>query len=115
MAQYRIYFVSTAKTRTGKGQDAVRWWNEKGKALFEATPGTKAVRAYTVQFGLGGEYGLEVWREVEDYAALDRLDEDILANPAKYAPWAESRELFEWGPARLMGDWPQSQFPIGDD
>jgi hypothetical protein len=115
MGQYRIFIVSTAKARPGKVDEVAEWWREKGKPLFEATPGTKSVNAYTVQFGLGGEYGIEIWSEVEDYASFDRLDEDILDNPQKYGSWREARELIEWGPTRIMGDWPESQFPLGED
>lgn len=73
------------------------------------------MKAYAVQFGLGGEYGLEIWREIKNYASYDRLDEDMLANPGKYAAFTETTELLEWGPVRLMGDWPESQFPMGDE
>lgn len=115
MGVYRLYHVSTAKFKPGKGNEAAKWWREKGKALAKSEPGTKSVRAYGRQFGLGGEYVLEIWREVEDYASFDRLDEDILANPQKYAAWREADDLFEWGPSRLMGDWPESHFPIGEE
>jgi len=114
MGVYRLYYVGAARIKPGQGQAAARWWNEKGKAFFEAQPGTKSVRVYAVQFGLGGEYSLEFWSEIEDYASLDRLDEDILANPRKYAAWLETQEILEWGPARLMGDWPESRFPMGE-
>lgn len=110
MLEYRIYSVSTAKIKPGKENEAEKWWREKGKALFESAPSTKSVRAYGVQFGFGGEYGLEIWREVEDYASFDRLDEDLDANPQKYAGWVEARELLEWGQSRLMGDWPESHW-----
>jgi hypothetical protein len=87
----------------------VKWWQEKGKAFFEAFPGVKSVKAYAAQFGLGGNL-LEVWLELENYAALDRMDEDLTANPQKYAAWAETPDLFENGPARIMGDWPESSW-----
>lgn len=115
MGVYRLFQVNTAKIRPGKRDEAAKWWREKGRALIESEPGTKAVRAYAKQFGLGGEYGLEIWTEVEGYASFDRLDEDILANPQKYAAWREAKDLFEWGPGRLMGDWPESHFPLGEE
>ena len=115
MEPYRIYVVSTAKVKPGKGSAAMKWWREKGKPMMEAAPGTKSVRAYAAQFGLGGEYGLEIWREVENYASFDRLDEDLDANPQKYAAWFEARELLEWGPSRLMGDWPESLFSADEE
>jgi len=95
---YRIYHVTAAKIKPGKGDEAAKWWQEKGKALFDSAPRTKSVKAYAVQFKFGGEYGLEIWREIEDYASFDRLDEDILANPKKYAAYVEAQELLEWGP-----------------
>ena len=109
MGMYRIYFVETAKPKPGKSDTATKWWREKGKAFYESLPGVKSVRAYVSQFGLGGAYGLEIWTEVENYAAMDRWDEDIAANPQKYGPAIrEFHDLFESGPSRLMGDWPES-------
>ena len=115
MGVYRLYHVWTAKSKPGKRGEAKKWWLEKGKPLLESVPGAKSVRAYAVQFGLGGEYGLEIWVEKENYAAYDRVDEDALANPQKYAAWFEAQDVLEWGPSRLMGDWPESQFPVGEE
>jgi len=108
MEEFRIYFVSTLKMKSGKTKETLKWWKEKGKALFESTPGTKSVRTYAVQFGLGGEYTIEIWSEVENYASFDLLDKDIEQNPQKYSPIREAQEFFDWGPARIMGDWPES-------
>jgi len=107
---YRIYHVWTAKIKPEKMGEAAKWWQEKGKATYESFPGVKSVRAYAAQFALGGEYGLEIWVEMENYAAYDRWDEDLVANPQKYAAFREIRELFEVGPGRLMGDWPESHW-----
>ena len=51
MDEYTIYHVSTAKTKPGKQGDAVKWWQEKGKALYESMPGVRSVKAFAVQFG----------------------------------------------------------------
>jgi hypothetical protein len=110
MEEYRIYVVNTAKTKPGKEKEAVKWWQEKGKAMFESTPGTKSLRAYAVQFGLGGEYYYEIWHEVKNYAYFDLLDKDMEQNPQKYSPMREAQDLFDWGPSRVMGDWPESMF-----
>jgi len=110
MEEFRIYFVYTAKFKPGKRKEALKWWQEKGKAFKESFPGTKSVRAYAVQFGLGGEYYIEIWVERENYASLDLLDKDIDQNPQKYSPIKEAQELFDWGPSRIMGDWPESVF-----
>jgi len=115
MEVYRLYHVWTAKSKPGKRDEAKKWWLEKGKPLLESVPGAKSVRAYAVQFGLGGEYFLEMWVEKENYAVYDRVDEDVLANPQKYAAWSEAEDVLEWGPSRLMGDWPESQFPLGEE
>jgi hypothetical protein len=112
--KHRIYGVTIAKIKPGKGAAAVEWWHEKGKAGFEVSPGTKSVRAYAVQFGFGGEYQLEIWREIEEYGSCDRLDEDITA-PEKYAAFFEVTDVLEFGPTRLMGEWPQSQFSLPED
>jgi len=107
MELYRIYHIATAKIKPGKKWDeAAKWWREKGKAMYESMPGVKSVKAYGDQ--LGGEYMLEFWTEMENYAALDRINEHLLANPQKYAALGEAEDLFEWGPGRLMGDWPES-------
>ena len=109
MGMYRIYFVGTAKAKPGKSDAAAKWWREKGKAFYESLPGVKSVRAYASQFGLGETYGLEIWSEVDTYAAMDRWDEDIAANTQTYGPvFREFEGLFESGPSRLMGDWPES-------
>lgn len=108
-APYKIYFVNTAKSKSGKSAEAAKWWQEKGKAWFESSPSTKSVQAYAAQFSLGGDYFLEFWQEIENYAALDRWDEDMLQHPDKYSPMMkEASDLFDWGPARIMGDWPES-------
>ena len=108
MAQYRIFHVSTLKARPGKRVESERWWTERGKAMYESVPGVKSVNAYAAQFGLGSEYQIEVWLELESYSAFDQADQDVASNPQKYAALAETDELFEAGPARLVGDWPAS-------
>lgn len=110
MEEYRIYIVWTAKVKPGKTKETLKWWQEKGKDLFESSPGTKSVRTYAVQFGLGGEYNIEIWVEEENYASLDLLDKDMDQNPQKYSPLKEAQGLFDWGPTRIMGDWPESVF-----
>jgi hypothetical protein len=110
MEEYRIYVVDTFKMKPGKEKEAVKWWQEKGKALFESIPGTKSLRSYAVQFGLGGEYSVEIWHEVKNYAYFDLLDKDMEQNPQKYSPLREAQDLFDWGPTRIMGDWPESMF-----
>ena len=101
MEKFRIYVVSTLKTKSGKTKETLKWWKEKGKAIIESSPGTKSVRTYAVQFGLGGEYDIEIWEEKENYASLDLLDKDIDQNPQKYSPFKEAQELFEIGRAHV--------------
>jgi hypothetical protein len=110
MEDYRIFFVATLKPRPGKSSDLAKWWEEKGRATYESMPGISSVKAYASQFGLGDEYGLEIWMEMENYGTLDRIDEDLVANIGKYAAFAETSELFEGGPARIMGEWPKSHW-----
>jgi hypothetical protein len=38
------------------------------------------------------------------------LDEDLASNPQKYAGFDGVSDVVEFGPTRLMGDWPESQF-----
>ena len=109
MAMYNLYYVFTARNRPGKSGAAARWWQEKGQAFYESFPGVKSVRAYAGQFGLSGTYSYEIWTEIENYAVMDRWDEVIAADPEKYGPTLrEYGEIFESGPARLVGDWPES-------
>ena len=110
MEEYRIYLVYTAKFKPGKSKEAVKWWQEKGKAMLESTPGAKSVRTYAAQFNIGGEYSCEIWTEVKNYAYFDLLDKDMEQNPQKYSPMREAQDLFDWGPTRIMGDWPESMF-----
>jgi hypothetical protein len=70
--KYRIYEVTSIKVKPDKGGDAAEWWRQKGKVAFEVGPGTKSVRAYAVQFGFGGEYQLEIWREIDEYGSYDQ-------------------------------------------
>jgi hypothetical protein len=68
-----------------------------------------SVKAFAVQFGLGPSH-IEIWQEMENYASYDRIDEELDANPQKYAAFGEAQDLFEWGQARVMGDWPESHW-----
>ncbi len=115
MEAYRIYFVATARHRPGKAGAGAKWWTEKGQPVFGSLPGVRSVRVYATQFGLGGEYSLEFWYEVENYAALDKWDEAFEADPEKYGPALQGfNDLFEAGPGRMMGDWPESRLTDTD-
>ena len=109
MDPYTIYHVSTFKILPGKRSEAIKWWREKGKAVAESLPGTRSVRAFAVQFGLGPSH-YEIWQEIDNYASYDRIDEELETTPEKYAAWGEAEGLIEWGPARIMGDWPESSW-----
>jgi hypothetical protein len=113
MEAYRIYLVMAGRFKEGKDEEATRWWREKGAPDLLSEPWTKSLRVYAGQFGLTGKYNLEIWREIDDYAALDRIDEWFIEDPARAKKktdlWKEAADYFEWGPARLMGDWPESE------
>ena len=108
MANYRIYQVTTFTIRPERRIEGEKWWQNTGKGLIESLPGVKSVHAYAAQFGLGSEYQLEVWTELESYAALDEWDRTIAANPQKYRGFGEAAQYFEYGPGRVVGDWPAS-------
>ena len=112
MEAYKLYMVGSAKIKPGKFVEATNWWKEKGIPDILSRPWTKSVRCYASQFGLGGEYDIEVWQEIENYAAMDQMDTWTIEDPERAAQnrevWKEAGELFEWGPTRLMGDWPES-------
>ena len=114
MEPFKIYQAITVQVKSGKGDQAKKWWNEKGKAAYESLPGIKSVKAYAVQFGLGGNF-LEFWLETENYAAFDRIDEDLDANPQKYAAFVEFNDLFESVTTRIMGDWPESHWSATEE
>jgi len=111
MEKFRLFWVNTASSRPGKHGEAAKWWRETGQAFFESLPGVKSLQVFAVQFNLGRRpnQNYEFWFEFDDYAVLDKWDEDIMANPEKHGPPNRKfRELFEWGPSRFMGDWPES-------
>jgi hypothetical protein len=112
MTEYKLFMVSTAKIKSGKFVEATKWWGEKGLPDLKSRPWAKSVKSYAVQFGLGGEYSVETWTEIEDYAAMDEMDKWIIEDPeraqANTEMWQEATEYFEWGPTRLMGDSPES-------
>lgn len=112
MDAYGICLVWSGKFKPDKTDEAARWWREKGAPDLLAEPWTKSLHAYAGQFRLAGEYDLEVWQEIENYAALDRMDEWYAENPErarkKDGLWRQSVAFFDWGPSRLVGDWPES-------
>ncbi len=112
MTAYKLYFVSKAKIKSGKFVEATKWWREKGLPDIKSRPWVKSVQTYAVQFGLGEEYTIETWEEIENYAALDMMDNWIIEDEERAEEnrkmWQEANDYFEWGPARLMGDWPES-------
>jgi hypothetical protein len=112
MEVYRLFLVGHAKIKSGKFAEATKWWKEKGIPDILSRPYTKSLKCYAGQFGLGGEYDIEIWQEIENYAAMDQMDTWILEDPERAEKvrelWKEADELFEWGPNRLMGDWPES-------
>ena len=112
MAEYKLFMVETANMKAGKGPEAARWWREKGLPHLRSLPWARSVKSYAVQFGLGGEYAIETWVEIEDYAAMDVMDNWWIEDPERAERtrnmWKEAAEYFEWGPTRLMGDWPES-------
>lgn len=112
MEEYRLFFVGQGKVKPGKFKEATEWWEEKGKPDILKDPWTVSLNAYAVQFGLGGEYTIEIWQEIENYAAFDAMDKKFTDDPQGAQEtldvWIESNEFFEWGPSRLMGDWPES-------
>lgn len=116
MEEYRLYWVGQAKIKPGMGAQATKWWQEKGAPDILSDPWTKSLRCFAIQFGLGGEYSIEVWQELENYEAFDKMDLWFLDNPdkakTKQEIWEEANDYFEWGPNRLMGDWPESSVAV---
>jgi hypothetical protein len=112
MAEYKLFMVHTSKIKSGKFVEATKWWGEKGLPDIRSRPWAKSVKSYSVQWGLGGEYSIETWTEIEDYAAMDVMDNWVIEDPERAKKnlemWQEANDYFEWGPTRLMGDWPES-------
>ena len=111
MSAYRIYYVTTGRPKAGKIEAAGRWWAEVGLKSFEAMPGTKSVRAYITQFGLGaGEFPLEIWQELQSYAAFDEMDKGAEFDIAAYTNFqTDFNKYYDLGPCRIMGEWPASR------
>jgi hypothetical protein len=112
MADYKIFMVSTFKIKSGKGVEATKFWREKGLPDIRSRPWVKSLRCYAGQFGLAGEYQIEIWEEIANYAAMDAMDKWFEEDPKRTARmiemWKGGSEYFEEGPTRLMGDWPES-------
>ena len=107
MDAHGIFYVGTARPKPGKAAEAAGWWDEEGHALYSSLPGVSSLRSYASQFGLGGEYGIEFWFELENYAVLDQWNDVMAAEPQKYGPMFQKFfDLFEPGPSRVVGDWP---------
>ncbi len=62
MEKYKLYWVGQAKVQSGKLGEATNWWREKGAPNLLADPWTKSLKCFASQFGLGGEYTIEVWQ-----------------------------------------------------
>ena len=114
MEKYKLYWVGQGKVKTGKYIEAIKWWKEKAAPDILADPWTKSLKCFAGQFGLGGEYTIEIWQEIESYAAFDKMDkfweEDSDSANKKLEIMKEGNEFFDWGPSRLMGDWPESSY-----
>jgi len=112
MADYKLFMVGTVKIRPGKFVEATKWWKEKGLPDLRTRPWTKSIKCYAGQFGLAGEYDIEIWQEIENYAVMDSMDKWIEEDPKRAEKtrdiWKEGNDYFEWGPTKLMGDWPES-------
>lgn len=110
MEMYKIFFVGTARPRPGNESKAAKWWEETGQQFYESLPGIKSLQVFSSQFGLGEVYGIEFWYELENYAVMDQWDEVIASDPKKFGPnFRRFNELFESGPSRLVGSWPESR------
>src|SRR5690349_20353554 len=102
MSAYRIYYVTTAKPKTGKAAVAARWWAEEGRRQFESKPGTKSVRAYVAQLGLSDQaFPLEISQELENYAALDQWTQQAEADPPRFVAFMSNfLDYYDLGPCR---------------
>ena len=92
MEVYRLFLVGHAKIKSGKFAEATKWWKEKGMPDILSQPYIKSLKCYAGQFGLGGEYDLEIWQEIENYAAMDQMDTWILEDPERAE---KSRDLWK--------------------
>ena len=83
-----------------EGQGCIR-----SRAWHQVCEGLR--RAVRLRWGVSAR---DLEREIESYGTYDRLDEDLTSSPEKYAAFREVSDILEFGPTRLMGDWPESQF-----
>jgi hypothetical protein len=104
------YWVGQFKIISGMDAEALKWWCEKCEPDILAEPCTKSLKTYAVQFALGGTYTIEIWQELENYAVLDTIETDVQERPEFYTRHMkhlrEAHSIVEWGPARLMREWP---------
>ena len=104
-----LYWVEQFRIKSGMDFKVIEWWREKGEPDLANEICIKSYKTYAVQFALGGEYTIEIWKKLENYSGLDELELDIKKRPDIYAGYmkdiAEAHTLIEWGPARLMKEW----------
>ena len=112
MEKYKLYLVQVGNVRPGKYTEAMKWWKEEALPNRLTAPWFKSIKAYAGQFGLGGEYVIEIWNEIESYGAFDQIDDywdgDSEDKEKRLEIIHRGAEIIEWGPSRLMGDWPES-------
>ena len=111
MANPPLFHVFTLRARQGKGDALVTWWRETALDVFRSLPGIKSVRALQTQYLLGGEYDLEWWFELENWAGYDQVTQAFATNPQLGAALAEQDSLVEFGPSRVVAEWPDPRFP----
>jgi hypothetical protein len=109
---YKLYIVAPFKILPGKGPEGKKWWTEKGAPAFASKPWIKSMRCYGLALYMSTDCGLEVWCEIENFAAMDAIDSWFAGNPKEAKAFAsilrDGEEYIEWGQVRLMADWPES-------
>jgi len=114
MEVYKLYWVGQGKIKPGKNAEATKWWKEKAAPNILSFSWTKSLKCYAGQFGLGGEYTIQIWQEIESYGSFDEMDKFWFEDSDKAKKTTEimkeGQDYFVWGPSTLMGDWPESGF-----
>jgi hypothetical protein len=112
MADCKLYWVTQAKVKPGQFSRATQWWSEKALPGLLSDPRTKSLQCFTVQFGLHGDYNLEIWQEIGVCGDLHTMDlfwaEETQRAQQQLRSAGEDPDYLEWGPSRLMRVWPES-------
>lgn len=112
MSDCKLYWVTQAKVKPGQRTQATQWWCEEALPGLLSDPRTRSLQCFTVEFGLSGDYNLEIWQEIGvwgDLLTIDQFWAEESQRPQHQLQLSgQCEEYLEFGPSRLMRVWPES-------